>query len=292
MKILFGLCVMIPMMFISLISYAVHVDLGPRPYYLIDQMKDSPLKDKLQSCQGMKKKKSSFSIGHRGATLMFPEHTEDSYRAAARMGAGVMECDVTFTKDLELVCRHAQNDLHSTTNILKTPLSSKCTTRFRRASMFSDAQAECRSSDITLAEFRTLQGKMHGVNVKGKTVDAYLDGIKNWQTDLYTHRKSKLMSHAESIDLFRSLGVKFAPELKKPVAQMPFNGFTQQDYAQKLVDEYKAKNIDPSDVFLQSFNLDDVLYWIEHEPEFGKQAVYLDGRTMEDGFDNHKPDVL
>ena len=24
------------------------------------------------------------------------------------MGAGILECDVTFTKDLELVCRHAQ----------------------------------------------------------------------------------------------------------------------------------------------------------------------------------------
>ncbi len=30
----------------------------------------------------------------------------------------------------------------------------------------------------------------------------------------------------------------------------------------------------------QSFSLDDVLYWIEKEPEFGKQAVYLDGRLI------------
>ncbi len=34
------------------------------------------------------------------------------------MGAGIVECDVTFTKDHQLVCRHAQNDLHTTTNIL------------------------------------------------------------------------------------------------------------------------------------------------------------------------------
>ena len=43
------------------------------------------------------------------------------------MGAGIVECDVTFTKDKELVCRHAQNDLHTTTNILATPLAAKCT---------------------------------------------------------------------------------------------------------------------------------------------------------------------
>ena len=31
-------------------------------------------------------------------------------------------------------------------------------------------------------------------------------------------------------------------------------------------------------MFAQSFNRTDVLYWIEHEPEFGEQAVYLDDR--------------
>jgi glycerophosphoryl diester phosphodiesterase len=31
-------------------------------------------------------------------------------------------------------------------------------------------------------------------------------------------------------------------------------------------------------VFLQSFNLDDIRYWIRAEPEFGAQAVYLDDR--------------
>lgn len=34
--------------------------------------------------------------------------------------------------------------------------------------------------------------------------------------------------------------------------------------------------MNPRDAFVQSFNKDDVLYWIEHEPAFGEQAVYLD----------------
>jgi glycerophosphoryl diester phosphodiesterase len=33
-------------------------------------------------------------------------------------------------------------------------------------------------------------------------------------------------------------------------------------------------------VFAQSFNLDDILYWIKHEPRFGKQAVYLDDANL------------
>jgi glycerophosphoryl diester phosphodiesterase len=83
-------------------------------------MDDSPLKKRLgsQECRNKPFRKTDFSIGHRGAPLQFPEHTREIYEAAARMGAGIVECDVTFTKDKELVCRHAQNDLHTTTNIL------------------------------------------------------------------------------------------------------------------------------------------------------------------------------
>lgn len=49
--------------------------------------------------------KSDFSIGHRGACMQYPEHTIESYKAAALMGAGIIECDVTFTKDRELICK-------------------------------------------------------------------------------------------------------------------------------------------------------------------------------------------
>ena len=36
------------------------------------------------------------------------------------MGAGIVECDVTFTKDGELVCRHDECDLATTTDIVTT----------------------------------------------------------------------------------------------------------------------------------------------------------------------------
>ncbi|CTQ66587.1 glycerophosphodiester phosphodiesterase family protein [Roseibium alexandrii] len=253
------------------------IELGPRPYYLIDQMAEGPLKEKLEACIGLPLKKTDFSIGHRGAPLQFPEHTVESYKAAALMGAGIMECDVTFTKDKELVCRHAQNDLHTTTDILATDLAGKCTKGFSPADGSTKASAECRTSDLTLAEFKTLNGKMDAADRSATTVEAYMDGTAGWRTDLYA-TKGTLMTHAESIALFKDLGVKFTPELKSPSVDMPFDGFSQEDYAQKLIDEYKAAGIPASDVFPQSFNLDDVLYWIENEPDFGKQAVYLDGR--------------
>jgi len=205
------------------------------------------------------------------------------------MGAGILECDVTFTKDKELVCRHSQSDLHTTTNILSSPLASTCVTPFLPASGGSDAAAECRTSDITLAEFRTLTGKMDAANRQAKTVEQYLNGTASWRTDLYSTVGGSLMTHAESIELFKSLGAKFMPELKAPAVQMPYESFSQEDYAQKLIDEYKAAGIPASDVWVQSFNLNDVLYWIKAEPEFGKQAVYLDASYRRGGFDPGDP---
>ncbi len=116
------------------------VQLGPRPFFLVNEMEDGGLKRQLQKCIAGPFRKSDFSIGHRGAALQFPEHTRESYEAGARMGAGILECDVTFTKDKQLVCRHAQNDLHTTTNILVTPLASTCIKPFTPAVLGPNGQ--------------------------------------------------------------------------------------------------------------------------------------------------------
>jgi glycerophosphoryl diester phosphodiesterase len=260
------------------------VQLGPRPFFLVNDMEDGELKNELRRCAKGPFKKTDFSIGHRGAALQFPEHTKESYEAAARMGAGILECDVTFTKDKELVCRHAQNDLHTTTNILAIPeLAAKCTKPFSPATfdasgnLLTRATAECRTSDITLAEFKTLRGKMDASNPRARTVEEYLGGTANFRTDLYAGPTSgTLLTHKESIELFKKLGVKMTPELKSPSVAMPFDGFSQEDFAQKMIDEYKEARVSPKKVFPQSFSIDDVLYWVRYEPAFGKQAVYLD----------------
>ncbi|MEL7344265.1 MAG: glycerophosphodiester phosphodiesterase family protein [Pseudomonadota bacterium] len=250
------------------------VEYGTRPAFLIEKMADSPLKEKLASCVGQTPARTDFSIGHRGAPLLFPEHTVESNIAAAQQGAGILECDVTFTADKELVCRHAQNDLHTTTNIVVTDLVDKCFAPFTPASGDTNASAECRTSDLTLAEFQTLSPKMDAADRAATTAEEFLGGTADWRTDLFVDG-ARLMTHAQSIELFASLGAKFTPELKSPTVEMPYDGFTQADYAQKMIDEYKAAGIPASDVWAQSFNLQDALYWIENEPEYGAQAVYL-----------------
>ena len=262
---------------------AESADLGPRPLFLVNNMDESPLKTKLLSCSEGPFHRSDFSIGHRGAAMQFPEHTKESYLAAIQMGAGVVECDVTFTKDKALVCRHSQSDLHTTTDVLAHPdLAKKCSTPFTPANPATgeDAQVECRTSDFTLAEFKTLKGKMDGANPKATTVEEYMNGTPGWRTDLYS-QSGTLMTHAESAALFKEHGVKVTPELKSAAVDMPFNGFSQEMYAQKLVDELKEAGFEPSETYLQSFNLDDVKYWVNETPKFGKQAVYLDDRVYE-----------
>ena len=281
-----------PLFLISLTGFAQNIQYGVRPYYLIDAMKDSALKSKLKSCTGMIPKRSSFSIAHRGAPLEFPEHTVQSNKAAALMGAGIFECDVTFTKDKKLVCRHAQNDLHGTTNILLTSLKEKCTKPFVPSNGSEAAIAECRTTDITLEEFKTLRGKMDGFNKNGKDIESYMAGTPSWRTELYSEAGGTLLTHQESIVLFKEFGGKFTPELKEASVPMPYLGFTQEQYAQMLIDEYKNAGISAKDVFPQSFNLNDVLYWIKNEPEFGKQAIYLDGRYEQKEFNAAKPELL
>src|SRR5260221_1049254 len=164
------------------------VQVGPRPFYLIDKMSPGPLKRKLEQCSEGPFHKTVFSIGHRGGgTLQFPEHTKESHEAGSRMGAGIQECDVTFTKDRELVCRHDQCDLHTTTNILTTPLAAMCTQPFSPAqldasgALIKAASALCCTSDLTVDQFKTLKGKMDASDRTAQTPAEFQGGTANWR---------------------------------------------------------------------------------------------------------------
>ena len=266
-----------------------NAQVGPRPYYLIEQMAASDLKTRLQSCAEGPFPANDFSISHRGAPLQFPEHTKESYQAAARMGAGIIECDVTFTADGELVCRHAQCDLHATTDIVARPeLRDKCHVppEFDASGELRNAaQITCCATDLELAEFRSLCGKMDGFNQHARDVEQYLAGTPAYRTELYSSCAT-LLSHADSIALLKTLGVKFTPELKGvqtnadgrpalPEAGFGESGLNQQRYANQLIADYQAAKVNPGDVFVQSFDFDDIIFWIDEHPEYARQAVYL-----------------
>jgi glycerophosphoryl diester phosphodiesterase len=263
------------------------VELGPRPKFLVDDMRASPLKTRLEACLDEPPRRTAFSIGHRGAGLVFPEHTLEAYEAAFRMGAGTLECDVTFTKDLALVCRHSQNDLATTTDILLTPLARTCIEPFTpavfdaRGAVSRAARAECRTSELTLVEFKSLRGKIDAFDPAALTVEAFVAPPRAARPDLGPGvERGTLLTHAESIALFQRLGVQMTPELKAPSVALPFNGLTREQLAGKLIDEYRAAGIAPSAVWPQSFERRDVEYWIRHDPDFGERAVLLDDTVL------------
>ena len=245
------------------------VQVGPRPYYLIEKMSEGPLKSRLQQCGPGPFHKTNFSIGHRGGgTLQCPEHTRESHEAGARMGAGIQECDVTFTKDGELVCRHDQCDLHTTTNILVTPLANSCSRPFEPAQfdaggkLVKAASVLCCTSDLSVDEFKSLQGKMDASNPNATTAKEFQGGTPNWRTDLYS-TGGTLLTNKESIELIKSLGTKHTPELKagNRAAKLQLEAVfgSQEGYAQAMIDNYIAAGIPPGKVWAQSFNRNDIL---------------------------------
>ncbi len=259
------------------------VTYGVRPFYLIDDMDESPLKEELKRCKGQTPKRTNFSISHRGAPLQFPEHTMDSYKAGLRMGAGIIECDVTFTKDKKLVCRHAQNDLHRTTNILKTKLANKCRTPplfNTKGELVNAKDIECRTSDITLAEFKTLKGKMDGRNIKAKNIDDYMNATANWRTDLYS-QNSQLVTLEEHIKLIQKHNIKHSPELKVPIEDLPFDGYTLNDFRLELLNSYKRHAVQASDFYPQTLDYKTIKFWLKNEPTLAKNATYIISKNTE-----------
>jgi glycerophosphoryl diester phosphodiesterase len=272
------------------------VVMDDRPLRLVEALPEGDLKQSLQGCARGPFSKSAFSIGHRGAPLHFPEHTLESYLAAARQGAGRLECDAVMTRDGTLVCRHTECDLHTTTNILAVPeLAASCREPFQPARFdtkngrrLSPATARCCASDLSLEEFLSLRGKRDAENADATTLDSYM---VDWRQDVDPAQQGgTLMTHRDSIRLFRQLGVGMVPELKEPENGLP-KGVTPGDYARKLLAEYHAEDVAADQVWLQSFNLQDILFWIRHGEAFGRQAVFLDDRYRENGFDHRKPET-
>lgn len=115
---------------------------------------------------------------------------------------------------------------------------------------------------------------MDASNPAARTVEEYVGGTASWRTDLYTSRGT-LLTFRESIELNQRLGVKHTPELKGGDADTIRAVFgSQEQYAQKLVDKMHAAGVDPRDTWPQSFNVNDVLYWVRNTA-YGRQSVYL-----------------
>ena len=105
---------------------------------------------------------------------------------------------------------------------------------------------------------------------------------------MYAYSCAETMSLKDQIALVDSMGLNFTAEAKTPQVPMPFQGdYTQEDFAQQIVDTFVAAGIPANKVWLQSFLPDDIFFWLANDPAWGAQAVYLDERAdlTADGYD-------
>ena len=117
--------------------------------------------------------------------------------------------------------RHAQCDLHTTTDVVLRPeLNAKCSVPFS-----AGVSPKCCASDFTLIEIKSLCGKMDSSGSIDGTPEEYVyGGTADWRTDLYQYSCPVIPTHKESIELIKSFNGKFTPELKSADVEMPYEG--------------------------------------------------------------------
>eukprot|EP00775_Hariotina_reticulata_P005579 gene5579-5817_t len=94
-----------------------------------------------------------YTVAHRGASGLLPEHTIPAYTTAIAQGADFIECDLVVTRDLQLICRHEPN-LNSTTNAW-----SVFPDRVTTYDIDGESVTGIFSCDLTLSEVQQLSAK-------------------------------------------------------------------------------------------------------------------------------------
>jgi glycerophosphoryl diester phosphodiesterase len=167
---------------------------------------------------------SPLIIGHRGASGHRPEHTLESYRLAAEMGADYIEPDLVATKDGILVARH-ENEIGDTTDVaVRFPARKTTKTIDGRAveGWFTE--------DFTLAELRTLRARerlpFRSRAFDGQfavpTLDELIELAKSLAKE--TGRPVGIYPETKHPSYFASIGLPLEPRLVGTLKKHGWNG--------------------------------------------------------------------
>jgi glycerophosphoryl diester phosphodiesterase len=178
-------------------------------------------------------------IGHRGASGYRPEHTLESYRLAAQMGADFIEPDLVSTKDGILIARH-ENEIGGTTD---------AAVRFpdRKTTKTVDGQSITGwfSEDLTLAEIKTLRAKErlatrsheYDGRFQVATFDEVLDLAQQLGREL--GRTVGVYPETKHPTYFRGIGL---PLEEKLLASLTAHGWNSHD-APVFIQSFEAGNL-------------------------------------------------
>ena len=192
-------------------------------------------------------------IAHRGASGERPEHTLEAYRLGIAQGADFIEPDLVPTRDGVLIARH-EHALSLSTDVADRPeFAERKTTKRIDGVEVQDWFAE----DFTLAELRTLRARE--TRPKDRPGSAAFDG----QFGIATFAEVIALAKSEGERLGRPIGIY--PETKHPVfflheGRHLDGSLIRMDTSAMLLRELAELGFtDPERVFIQSFELDNLL---------------------------------
>jgi len=237
-------------------------------------------------------------VGHRGAPYGYPEFTKEGYEAATMMGACKLSCEAVFNKDGVLYCRQNRCDLAYTTDILTNPdnecLAKKCSTPptydlISGAQLWPQSRTTlCCTSDFDAAELaRLCVTATYQINPGDTSIQNLIGGQKPflskapWKSTAYTSSTCpKIMSHTDFIDLAVSLSVKMVSELLDDEYPAPGVASKAEAASRLILDytNYLPPHISPSDVMLQSSNIEHVTTWL-NEAKFNQAVLHIKSLT-------------
>jgi glycerophosphoryl diester phosphodiesterase len=191
-------------------------------------------------------------IGHRGASGYRPEHTLESYRLAAEMGADYIEPDLVSTKDGVLVARH-ENDITGTTDVAAhEEFADRMTTKVVDGVSITGWFTE----DFELAELKTLRAKerIPLIRPDNKHYDGQFQ-IPTFQEVLdlrarlsrKLHRPLGIYPETKHPTYFRSIGLPLEPGLVRALNR---NGLNERR-APVFVQSFETGNLRALDPWLK-----------------------------------------
>ena len=217
-------------------SVDARVELGPRPQFLVDDMRDGPLKTRLASLprrsrRGARRSRSAIAV----PAWCFRSTRSKPTRPVFAWAPARSSATSPSPRILALVCRHSQNDLATTTDILLTPLAQTCVEPFtpaelndercRRAARESRVpheRAHARRVQVAARQDRRVRS---GCADRRAVRDAATGRTPGSRRGLPSAARCSRMPRASRC--FERLGVQMTPELKEPSVELPFNGLTR-----------------------------------------------------------------
>ncbi len=178
-------------------------------------------------------------IGHRGASGYRPEHTLESYRLAAEMGADFIEPDLVSTRDGVLIARH-ENEIGGTTDVADRFADRKTTKTIDGRTVTGWF-----TEDFTLAEIKTLRARerlafrshAYDGQFQVPTFDEVIALAQEVGQRL--HRPIGIYPETKHPTYFRGIGL---PLEEKLVASLDAHGWNRRD-APVFIQSFEAANL-------------------------------------------------